>query len=197
MVTPHPPIGKFRTKIVTLCRNDWLFKAQNRVFRTKLGSLGRRLELAIQYQIMQFHSDMRLCVSDIRICAYIFQIRINQNMIYVVYANVRMCAYFFQIQISYSDYIKKLWFFDPFPNKNSRLPESFPSPWTYFPLTSSLAWFFLLLTPNDIPALFFRSSIKHSIKRQPLQSYIEMLELESQIFIGPSSDHSLRLSGTH
>ena len=39
---------------------------------------------------------MRLCASIIRICAYIFQIRINLNMIYAVYANVRMCAYFFK-----------------------------------------------------------------------------------------------------
>ena len=35
---------------------------------------------------------MRLCFSDIRISAYIFQIRIDPNMIKAVYAHI--CAYF-------------------------------------------------------------------------------------------------------
>ena len=39
---------------------------------------------------LRFDADMHLCVSDIHICAYIFQIRINLNVIYAVYANVRM-----------------------------------------------------------------------------------------------------------
>ena len=32
------------------------------------------LELAMRLQIMRLHADMRLCVSDIRMCAFIFQI---------------------------------------------------------------------------------------------------------------------------
>ena len=37
---------------------------------------GHKIGLVAWFWTMRFHSDMRLCVLDIRISAYIFQIRI-------------------------------------------------------------------------------------------------------------------------